>query len=184
MGTTNLTLSALVHVGFMYLVWRCWWWCGSGGKKVGLDAARAWIVPALQAHARLPGDDGPRPPSDRLPARRRLRLLHRQGRGRGRLTYHGPPGSPWRAAVPEPRCPMFLYASPLCSSRRSPCRSTTRRHWGPERRTGRRLLASGLIFPPDDTFTDQLGGDISIDQRHVWSWWLTAVQEWPHDGLS
>jgi hypothetical protein len=27
MGTTNLTLPALVHVGFMYPVWRCWrWW--------------------------------------------------------------------------------------------------------------------------------------------------------------
>ena len=30
MGTTNLTLSALVYVGFMYPVWRCWRWCGSG----------------------------------------------------------------------------------------------------------------------------------------------------------
>ena len=32
MGTTNLTLPALVHVGFMYPVWRCWRWCGSGGN--------------------------------------------------------------------------------------------------------------------------------------------------------
>ena len=32
MGTTNLTLSALVHVGFMYPAWRCWRWCGSGGN--------------------------------------------------------------------------------------------------------------------------------------------------------
>ena len=37
MGTTNLTLPALVHVGFMYPVWRCWrWW----RKRRGLEAGK------------------------------------------------------------------------------------------------------------------------------------------------